>query len=204
MPSLSLRGSSWRHVFTSVLALVLSLLLENACGPKEDSSDTDSSHSGNPGAAASGHTGAEGGSLSATTSAPSTGGTGGSSSSSTSDPLACASSKLLSCQSLDSSRLLSALTAQELRALCDCVAEYAGGYGTPVSCNCPDGSPGGLQAPTSQAVCSSHAYPTACKATVGEFTRCMNAFWAKPCDKTAIMTAVTESACTVTMTNSCS
>lgn len=174
---------------------IASAILGCSSSNSSSTSSVGGSNSGVGGQASSGGTLASGGTLSG--GAGSSGGTAGSAA------LACINSQTFSCPALDSSKVLSSLQPSEAAAFCDCEAAYAGGYGSQVTCSCPDGSPGGFTAPASQAACLSNAIPAGCPVTLAQYTACTNLLWSRPCDDTAIAAAVADPSCVAMLTRPC-
>jgi hypothetical protein len=146
---------------------------------------------GTSGGAAAGHGG------SSATGVGGAGGAGGA-------DLACLATKTLACPGVDGAKAFnSTLAASDAAAMCDCIATYAGGYGSPLSCTCLDGSPGAVMAPASQAACLAQPYPPACSITVAQYIACTNLLWAKPCDAAAFVAVYQDPSCAPLETSAC-
>ena len=63
--------------------------------------------------------------------------------------LACLATKTFSCSGISGSQMLDSLSTADATTFCGCLAAYTGGYGSPLACTCPDGSPGAVAAPLS-------------------------------------------------------
>ena len=86
---------------------------------------------------------------------------------------ACSSASSQSA-SLDPSSMLNAISASDLKALCDWTAAQEGGYGTVVAC---DAAPTSLEADVDQATCVAegrqHFAQATCSASVGDWMACV-------------------------------
>jgi hypothetical protein len=151
---------------------------------------------GGSGGTAGGHGDASAG---ATGGAPATGAGGGGGA-----DLACVATKTLSCPGVDGTKAFNGtLDASDAAAMCDCIAAYAGGYGSAVSCTCPDGTAGAVTAPPSQAACLAQPLPPSCPITVSQYIACVNILWATPCDGTAFVAAYEGPDCAPLATAAC-
>jgi hypothetical protein len=131
------------------------------------------------------------------------GGAGGAAGGGGNGDLACLATKTFACPGIDGSQMLGGLSTADATTFCGCLAAYAGGYGAPLACTCPDGSPGALAAPPSQSACVAAPVPPGCNVTLSDYTTCTNLFWAKPCDGAALLSAATNPACAFLNAASC-
>lgn len=178
------------------LLAVCWLVAVSACGPG-GGLPTDGGGSGASGAAGSKGAGGAAGGQGAVGGGNAAGGSAGSGAST------CPAAATLSCPAVDGSKALGTLSTADEQAFCGCLAAYGGGYGAPVACTCSDGSSGAPQAPPSQSACLGAQLPPSCGATVAQYIACQNLTWAKPCDSTALLAALSDPSCKALLASTC-